>query len=401
MIPDWTERAGCDLGMIPEVPDSYSQLFTSEAAWRGPLWVEPYRQRWRLRYVLPDGSQRSEMFADRRRAVARELEVEERIRRGTFVDPAYLRADAEQMLVLLVLEGPSPQARRPLNEIGRMCRLNSVCTHLVPLLDGATVRTFVKRAAEFDRLIDRSKYAATTRAVARHHLRWILRRLVELELCDPALVRGLPSIPILHGGAAVPDDADYERVMGLLGAHERVAVALIEATVCRPSEFDGFQVRDWRPEMHLLTLRAQGQRRLRTKTGAVAGYELLPEMEEMLAGILGGRTSGPLFTAADGRHLTEQSLARSLAQACMDAGVLPMSLKDLRMIGASRLLASGDLPPAEVSLRLRHAGLQTSERYYWREVPGRERVAADAIAAQLSIHRLSPQALSPELEPAA
>lgn len=387
MIPDWTERAGCNIGMAPPVPETYSQLAIQSDDWCGPIWIEPYATRWRLRYVLPGGGERSEMFADRRRAVARELDIEDRIRRGTFIDVAYLRADATEMLTMLVLTAPSPRAARPLHEVGRIARLNSICAHVLPHIVGDDVATFIRRALELDQMIEASAYADTTKANARHHLRWLLRVLCDLGLCDTARVRALPTIPMCSGRAEVPTDDDYEAVLARLTETERLGIAIIEATLCRPSEFDGLMVRDWRRDLHLLTVRAGDRSRSRTKTGAVAGYELTGELEGRLADAVGQRTGGPLITAEDGRHLTERVLARSIAAACYDVGVTALTLRDFRMIGASRHLAEGTMRPEQVSIRLRHAGLQTSERYYWRTVPGRERVAADAIATVLTAAR--------------
>lgn len=380
---DWGQPLGTKPDVLPDVPDTYAELFLSDPTWDGPIWIERHQRRFRLRYELPYGlGERNELHVDRRQAAAREAAIVDAIRRGTFVDRAFRFCDAVEFAYMLALTAPSPRAHRPLNDTGRQVRTGWIARQFMPLADDLTVEAMVANAVNIDRSLDDEEYALTSRAVSRHHFRWVLRQLIDLGLAGGHVLRALPTIPTTHGDREVPEEVDYDAVMLRLSPLERLAVDVIEETLCRAGELEGLDIRDWRPDLGVLAVRAHRQQRSRTKTGAVATYVMPDELADLLDTAVAGRTAGPLLIDENGRHITDAVLAGRLAVAAAEVGSLPLTPSDLRMIGASRRLAAGE-DPDDIKRRLRHCGITTGERFYLRHVPGRDRVVVDSLDAAL------------------
>ncbi len=147
------------------------------------------------------------------------------------------------------------------------------------------------------------------------------------------------------------------------GAFRAILTALRE-TGARPGELCKARVEDYRDGMIVLTEHKE-DRHVETRT-----IHLTPSLREEVERLIGGRTTGPIWTNSRGKPWKPDTIYCRFKRARKDLGlgdgVFPYSL---RHNFASDAINESDANPAVVAKLLGHSGMETLMRFYFREDP--------------------------------
>ena len=344
--------------------------------------------RWRARYLDPNGRERSRTFPRRNEAARFLATVETDMLRGAYIDPDAGRVSLEDYY--------AEWSRRQLWETGthRAMTLAVNCTGLghLPLaqLRRSHIELWVKRMAA-------DGLAPGTIRTRVNNVRAVLRAAVRDQVIavDPSNGVTLPRDRRRDAAMVLPTTAQVAAIMAAAEPWFRAFVALAAFAGLRLGEAAALQVGDVNFLTRSLCVRRQVQR------GNAGTLEIRPpkyrsertvylaaQLLDVLARHVGEHRPGDdperwLFEVAPDRPPHQNTVGHQWRRACRKAQVSGVTLHDLRHFYASGLIAAG-CDVVTVQRALGHAKATTTLNTYahlWPTAEDRTRKAAEAMFA--------------------